>query len=95
MDLNPGHSIYDISPDNQVIQSDTETIIKDILSSLPSLEQLIVNIHFYHGKTLEETTRILKQKNVWQVRRKLQKVLNTLKIEMKKRGLDVSDFDFL
>ena len=79
--------------DFQLIRSDSEKIMKETLSKLPSLEQLIVQCYFYHGKTLEETTRFLRLKNIWQVRRKLQKALKTLKKELKKRSIDPSDLD--
>ncbi|MHA2345039.1 MAG: sigma factor-like helix-turn-helix DNA-binding protein, partial [Candidatus Hodarchaeales archaeon] len=74
-------------------QSDTAKLLLEILHSLPDLEQLILQLHYYRNLTLEEITRLLKMKNIWRVHRKLTKALKMLSKKLKEKGFGPSDFD--
>ncbi len=85
----------DLTAEEQVIRSETEQILNEVLQSLPSQEKLIVQLHVLKGLTLEQTARILKMKSIWQVHRRLKKALKTLKLRLKERGIGPSDIDLL
>jgi RNA polymerase sigma factor (sigma-70 family) len=59
--------------EEQVIRSETEQILNEVLLGLPSQERLIIRLHVIKGLTLEQTARILKMKSIWQVHRRLKK----------------------
>jgi RNA polymerase sigma factor (sigma-70 family) len=85
----------DLSPEEILQKSDTAKVLEEVLHSLPDLEQLIIQLHYYRNLTLEEITRILKMKNIWRVHRKLAKALKLLRKKLQKKGIGPADFDIL
>ncbi len=83
----------DHSPEEDLIHSNTSQIIEEILHSLPTREQLIIQLHFYRNLTLEEIARVLKMKNIWRVHRKLAKALKLLRKKFQEKGISPSDLD--
>ncbi len=83
----------DFSPEELLMQKDPIQILKKILNNLSSEEQLIIQLHYYRDYTLNEIARILKMKNLWRVRRKLQKALKTLKKNLQEKGIDPNDLE--
>ena len=81
------------SPEKQLIARDSAQKLQEILSTLPIQEQLIIQLRFYKDLTLEEIARVLKMKNLWQVRRKLQKALKSLQKKLRERGIGPSDIE--
>jgi RNA polymerase sigma factor (sigma-70 family) len=81
-------------PENQFLQSAALKKLQEMMANLPTEDKLILHLHFYKGLTLKEIARILKLRNVWQVHRKLHKVLNVLQQKMQKENIELSDMDF-
>jgi len=81
------------SPEEQLIQSDSQNALSEALKILAPEERLIVHLHFYRGLTLKEIVWILRMKNVWRVHRRLHKALKQLREEFRKRGVDLSDLE--
>ena len=81
------------SQEKQLIERDSKQMLQEILRTLPVQEQLIIQLRFYKDLTLEEIARVLKMKNLWQVRRKLQKALKSLQKKLRERGISHSDLD--
>jgi RNA polymerase sigma factor (sigma-70 family) len=85
----------DPSPEEQFIQENSAQILKEIINNLSPEQQLIIQLHYYHGFTLNKIARILKMKNLWRVRRKLQNALKVLKKNLQQKGFSPSDLDLL
>ncbi len=81
----------DLSPEEQLIQSDSQRALLEAFKTLSSEQRLIVHLHFYRGLTLKEIVRILRMKNIWQVHRRLHKALKQLREEFRKKNIDLSD----
>ena len=93
---NPHHTLQeDNSPEEQVIHNDSAQFLKQAIDSLPSEQKLIIQLYFYRGLTLQEITRILKQKNLWRVHRKLRKAIKALHKKLKAHGIGPSDLEIL
>ena len=84
----------DLTAEGQMIRTETEQILNEALQSLPTQEKLIIQLHLFKGMTLEQTARILKMRNIWQLHRKLKKALKILKSKLKEKGIGPSDIDF-
>jgi len=85
------NSNHHSSQEDQIISSDRTEIIKNILNQIPHEEQLIIKLHFFRDLPLGQIARLLKMKNIWRVRRKLQKALKLIRKKLKNRGIEVSD----
>ena len=83
------------SPEDLLIQNDSTQILQQALISLSTEEQLLIQLHFYRNLSLNEIARILKMKNLWRVRRKLQKALKALKNKLQEKGIGPSDLEIL
>ena len=81
------------SPEEELILKDSERMLKEALHTLSHEQQLIVQLHFYRGLTLEEIARILNMKNLWRVHRKLKKALKSLKKKLTENGIGPSDLE--
>jgi len=81
------------SPEEQFIKNNPYNILKKSMNNLSPQEQLIIQLHFYKDMSLNKIARILKMKNLWRVRRKLQKILKSLEKNLRKRGIDPSDIN--
>lgn len=73
--------------------SDTARVLEEVLHTLPDQEQLIIQLHYYRNLTLEEITRVLKMKNIWQVHRRLVKALKLLRKKLQEIDINPADFD--
>jgi RNA polymerase sigma factor (sigma-70 family) len=92
-DNTTGSRSQDPSPEEELIHSNTSQVIEDILRSLPTQQQLIIQLRFYRNLTLEEIARVLRMKNIWRVHRKLTKGLKLLRKKFQEKGISSSDFD--
>lgn len=86
-------SQHDLSPEEKAIHSDSKHVLKEALDSLSAQQQLIIQLHFYRGLTLQEIARVLRMKNLWQVRRKLRKALKKLHHKLKEQGIGPTDLE--
>jgi RNA polymerase sigma factor (sigma-70 family) len=83
----------DLNPEQKIIAKDSIQLLNDALRSLPHENQLIIQLYYFKGLTLEKIARILKMKNIWQVQRRLKKTLKQLKSKLRDKGIDLSDLD--
>ncbi len=84
-------SSQDTSPEEYLINKNTSQMIEEVLHSLPTQKQLIIQLHLYRNLTLGEIARVLKMKNIWRVHRKLTKALKLLKKKFREKGITQSD----
>jgi len=87
------HKTNGSNPAQQIIRKDTLHILNDLLRSLSAENQLIIQLYYTKGLTLERIARVLKMKNIWRVQRKLKKALEQLRRMLKNKGIDFSDLD--
>ena len=87
------HQTNGSNPVQKIIRKDTLHILNDLLLSLSTENQLIIQLYYTKGLTLKRIARILKMKNIWQVQRKLKKALKQLRRMLKNKGIDFSDLD--
>ncbi|MBN2412708.1 sigma-70 family RNA polymerase sigma factor [candidate division KSB1 bacterium] len=80
-------------PDSLIISDDIKNIYKKIIAGLTVNENLLLNLYFYRGLTLEQIARILKIKNIWRVHRLLKKLLAKIKRELESYSIDSSDIE--
>jgi len=85
---NPNHHS---SQDEQIISSDRTEIIKKVLNQISTEQQLIIKLHFFRSLPLDQIARLLKMKNLWRVRRKLQNALKLIRKKLKEKGIELSD----
>ena len=91
LEATKNNSNHHSSQEDQIISSDRTEIIKDVLNQIPPEEQLIIKLRFFRGLPLDQIARLLKMKNLWRVRRKLQKALKLIRKKLKEKGIEVSD----
>ena len=83
----------DFNPEQKIVIKDSIRLLNDALRSLPHKNQLIIQLYYFKGLTLEKIARVLKMKNIWQVQRMLKKTLKQLKSKLREKGIDLSDLD--
>jgi len=83
----------DSNPEQKILREDTLQILNDLLHSLSPENQLIIQLYYAKGLTLERVARVLKMKNIWQVQRKLKKALKQLRRTLQEKGINFSDLD--
>ncbi len=91
LEATKNNSNHHSSQEDQIISSDRTEIIKDVLNQIPPEEQLIIKLRFFRGLPLDQIARLLKMKNLWRVRRKLQKALKLIRKKLKEKGIELSD----
>ena len=79
--------------EKQLLQSECREILRNLLLSLSPEEQLLIQLRFFRGLTLEEIARVLKIKNLWRASRKLEKALKTLRKKLEDQGIHPSDLE--
>lgn len=85
-------SAKNIPADAEIISQESRLIFDRIFNNLATQDQLILKLHFLYGKTLKDTAKMLKIKNIWKVHRQLRKAINYLNKELKKANISVEDF---
>jgi len=81
----------DPDPEENFFQNHTQKVLQKIFKTLPPKQQLIIDLYYFKGMTLEKITHLLKMKNIWQVHRKLHQALNFLQEKLQEEDIDLSD----
>ena len=81
----------DKSSEKVLICQESQLVFDEIFKKLPYQDQLILKVHFLYGRTLKETAKLLKIKNIWQVHRRLKKAITYLSSELKKANISFED----
>jgi len=78
--------------DSEIIFKESRLIFDKIFNNLATQDQLILKLHFMYGKTLKETAKLLKIKNIWKVHRRLKKAIKYLNTQLSKANISIHDF---
>jgi RNA polymerase sigma factor (sigma-70 family) len=84
-------SANNIPADAEIISQESRLIFDRIFNNLDTQDQLILKLHFLYGKTLKDTAKILKIKNIWKVHYRLKKAINFLNTELNKANISIDD----
>ena len=79
------------SLEEHILQNESAQIVKQILSELSAEEQIVIRLHFYNNMSLQQIAHVLNKKNLWQVHRKIKKILKILKKKLQDKGFHPSD----
>jgi RNA polymerase sigma factor (sigma-70 family) len=78
--------------EKKLIYNESHCVLNKLIENLDHYDQLLLKLYFQKGLTLHQITRLLREKNIWQVQRKIKKILMDLKKELDKRNIEFTDF---